>query len=74
MFAAEEKDRIVNDVREWVTERGGNPSKDGCWAAFINRVRDNLHVVLTMSPVGDAFRARWEMCLWKQPGGRFALM
>lgn len=32
--------------------------QEACWAAFINRVRDNLHCVLAMSPVGGAFRAR----------------
>lgn len=58
MFAQDEKDRIVNDIRDWVTKTGGNPTKDGCYAAFVNRVRDNLHIVLTMSPVGEAFRAR----------------
>ena len=25
---------------------------------FINRVRDNLHIILCMSPVGEAFRSR----------------
>eukprot|EP00879_Flechtneria_rotunda_P020212 GHRR01021253.1.p1 GENE.GHRR01021253.1~~GHRR01021253.1.p1 ORF type:complete len:968 (+),score=349.26 GHRR01021253.1:519-3422(+) len=58
LFATEEKDRIVIDIREWMEKTGGNPTKDGCYSAFINRVRDNLHIVLTMSPVGDAFRAR----------------
>jgi dynein heavy chain len=58
LFAPDEKEQIINDVREWVEATGGNPSKDGCFNAFINRVRDNLHIVLTMSPVGDAFRAR----------------
>ncbi|WIA13579.1 hypothetical protein OEZ85_007146 [Tetradesmus obliquus] len=58
LFAPDEKEQIINDVREWVEATGGNPSKDGCYNAFINRVRDNLHIVLTMSPVGEAFRAR----------------
>lgn len=58
MLATDEKDRFCTDIREWVDSVGGNSSKEGCYAAFINRVRDNLHIVLTMSPVGDAFRAR----------------
>lgn len=60
MFGADEKDAIVADVREWVASRGLNASREGCWSAFIDRVRDNLHIVLAMSPVGDAFRARWD--------------
>ena len=35
--------------------------QEACWAAFINRVRDNLHCVLAMSPVGAAWRARCRM-------------
>jgi len=35
--------------------------QEACWSAFINRVRDNLHCVLAMSPVGGAFRARCRM-------------
>jgi len=58
MFAADEKDRLSLDIREWVERRGGNTTKEGCYSAFINRVRDNLHVVLAMSPVGEAFRSR----------------
>lgn len=58
MFASDEKDRIAGDIREWVEKQGGLPTKEGCWTAFINRVRDQLHIVLAMSPVGEAFRAR----------------
>lgn len=58
MFAQDEKDRIVSNVREWVEEQGLSTTKDACYTAFINRVRDNLHIVLAMSPVGEAFRAR----------------
>lgn len=35
--------------------------QEACWAAFIERVRNNLHCVLAMSPVGRAFRARCRM-------------
>lgn len=58
LFAPNELEQIVNDVREWVEASGQNPTREGCYSAFINRVRDNLHIVLTMSPVGDAFRSR----------------
>lgn len=58
LFAPNELEQIVADVREWVEAAGPNPSREGCYSAFINRVRDNLHIVLTMSPVGDAYRSR----------------
>ncbi|KAI8465887.1 MAG: dynein heavy chain 7 [Monoraphidium minutum] len=58
MFAPDEKDAISSDVREWAASRGLPAGRDACWAAFVGRVRDNLHIVLTMSPVGGAFRAR----------------
>lgn len=42
-------------------------SQEAVWASFIARVRDNLHIVLTMSPVGDAFRNRQAVhyCHWR---------
>lgn len=35
--------------------------RDGIFAYFINLVQSKLHIVLCMSPVGDAFRARCRM-------------
>lgn len=31
---------------------------DNKWTHFINRCRDNLHIVLSMSPSGDTLRSR----------------
>uniref|UniRef100_A0A7S1X1Q2 Dynein heavy chain ATP-binding dynein motor region domain-containing protein n=1 Tax=Tetraselmis chuii TaxID=63592 RepID=A0A7S1X1Q2_9CHLO len=59
LFAQDEKDRVAADVREYVEKQLGlPPTKEVCYAAFINRVRENLHIFLCMSPVGDAFRSR----------------
>jgi dynein heavy chain, axonemal len=58
MFAQDEKDRIAADLREWAFEHGYPASKEGCYTAFIDRVREKLHIVLAMSPVGDKFRNR----------------
>lgn len=38
--------------RPWITEKGLPETRDAMWSAFINRVRDNLHIVLAMSPGG----------------------
>ncbi len=48
----------LQHFRQWVVDNGADDTRDGIWRAFINRVRDHLHLVLAMSPVGEAFRAR----------------
>lgn len=45
----------------WLKEagqKGVEPSSSELWNFFINRVKDNLHVVLAFSPVGNKFRER----------------
>jgi dynein heavy chain len=70
MFPPDERERIVADVREWAAKQPGSPSgKEAVWAAFINRVRDNRHVGLALSPVGEAFRARWVWGLARAASG-----
>lgn len=45
-------------MRDEVTKKGINPSRENCWQYFVSRCADNLHVVLNMSPVGDKLRER----------------
>lgn len=55
------KDELVS-VMESVTPRAKRAGKAltlaGLWDFFLDSVRVNLHLVLTMSPVGGAFRER----------------
>ena len=39
-------------------KQGTSDSKDACWAQFVLQCRNNLHVVLAMSPVGETLRTR----------------
>jgi len=58
MYPADEKEAVLTDMREYCIENNLPLTRDAIWTTFIDRVRDNLHVVLCMSPVGDAFRSR----------------
>jgi len=58
LFAAEDEDGIINNIRPAVKSEGLLDSKENCWKFFIDRVKKNLHMSLCFSPVGDAFRNR----------------
>ena len=58
LFDQQDKDRICADIRPYAESMGLSMSKDVLYNTFINRVRDNLHIILCMSPVGEAFRSR----------------
>ena len=61
LFEAEEIEKYIQPVRALAKNAGYPENRDGVFQFFINRVRDKLHVVLCMSPVGDAFRSRCRM-------------
>ncbi|KAK7506434.1 hypothetical protein BaRGS_00002546, partial [Batillaria attramentaria] len=62
LFAIDEKQEICEKMRQVDRQRDKTKQTDGSPVAlfnlFIQRVRDQLHIVLAMSPIGDAFRNR----------------
>ena len=58
LFSGEDKDSIINQVRNEARQRGVADSREALYEFFIQQVRTNLHVVLCFSPVGELFRIR----------------
>jgi dynein heavy chain len=59
LFTPEEQQHVLEQVHPWLaTQPELHPGRVAAWQAFVSRARDHLHVVLAMSPVGEAFRRR----------------
>lgn len=62
LYPSDEKAEIIDKMRQVDKTRDKSFQTDGSplalFGLFIDRVRDQLHVVLAMSPIGDAFRTR----------------
>ena len=56
IFPADELERVIGDMRDVCKALGVVDTRANCWKTFISRVRENLHIVLAMSPVGDNLR------------------
>ena len=83
LFAPEDVDDIIDKMRGEAKAAGLPDSKDSIWGFFIQKVRENLHMVFTCSPVGDQFRIRAQRFLaminstvidWFQPWPEKALL
>lgn len=60
LFAADELQRIRDEgliMKKYKESGGTNESPDVVNEWFFNRVKNNLHLSICMSPVGDAFRS-----------------
>ncbi|XP_062475626.1 dynein axonemal heavy chain 7 isoform X1 [Pezoporus occidentalis] len=62
LFAVDEKQEICDQMRQIDRQQDRSKQTDGSPIAlfnmFVARCRDQLHIVLAMSPIGDAFRNR----------------
>jgi dynein heavy chain len=58
LFAQDEKDQLSNTVRDEVRAAGLDETPAVMWDYFVQKARDNLHVVLAMSPSGETLRVR----------------
>jgi hypothetical protein len=60
LMPKDELDMIINDMRPIMkaVQPGVPDTWDNLYAFFLNRVRDNLHVMLCFSPVGNKFSTR----------------
>jgi hypothetical protein len=58
LFKDEEKLPLIDSVRQEVKAKNILVNNQNCWNYFVQKCQDNLHVVLCMSPAGDALRKR----------------
>ncbi|KAH8862654.1 Dynein heavy chain 6, axonemal [Schistosoma japonicum] len=62
LFESDEYERLIIGCRSSAKDVGiAEGNRDGIYEFCINRVRNNLHIVLCMSPVGSNFRVRCRM-------------
>ena len=61
LFLKEDLANIFENIRMDATRAGVADTPNTLWKFFVNRVRANLHVILTMSPIGDSLRTRSRM-------------
>ncbi|KNC97013.1 uncharacterized protein SPPG_09508 [Spizellomyces punctatus DAOM BR117] len=61
LFEFDEREKILGELRAVARDKGLPEDRDSVYQFFINRVRDNLHIVFATSPVGETFRTRCRM-------------
>ena len=52
LYADDEKEGVCSGVRDECVAKGLGETKEACWRYYVERCRNNLHVVLAMSPWG----------------------
>ncbi|KAK0159284.1 hypothetical protein PV328_010180 [Microctonus aethiopoides] len=58
IYQADELEVIFQTMRPIIISMGSQMTRNNLFKAYSHKVRNNLHTVLMMSPVGEVFRAR----------------
>ena len=88
LYRPEDMEEVVGSLGPEAKKAGIPETSQEVFKFFIERVRNNLHVILCASPIGDAFRNRirqypgfvncttidWWMCLSRRPASSSATM
>ncbi len=61
LFPKDELSGVLDEVRGAAKAAGAGETQDALYQFWLERVRTNLHVILCLSPVGEAFRERCRM-------------
>lgn len=61
LYASEDLDAITNACKPDCAKKKIPPTKMNIFNQYLMRVKSNVHVVMCMSPLGDAFRNRLRM-------------
>ena len=61
LYEADELEKIVGLVRPLAKAAGKPETRDSILQHYVSLVRENLHIVLCMSPIGAGFRTRCRM-------------
>jgi dynein heavy chain len=58
LFKQDDIDMICEDLRPVAKQMGREDTKESLLELFVHQVRENLHICLTFSPVGEKLRER----------------
>jgi len=58
LYEQDEMDGLANSVAKECKKEGITPTPGNLWKFYVNKCRNNLHLVLAMSPSGDKLRLR----------------
>merc|ERR1711871_1479711 len=61
LYGPEEMEQIMTACKPECVKKRIQPTKLNIFAQFVSRVRAHIHIVMCMSPLGEAFRDRLRM-------------